>query len=100
MPVADPASLGALLRAQRLARRLPQGAPPVKAPGDLNADYTPLTETQLAQTVRAAASGRAPNVRLHDVLGSRLRYLNATMGWAIPAEADAPVHRGGGWLLS
>jgi len=37
---------------------------------------------------------------VRDVIGSRLRHLNASMGWDIPAETDAPITRGGGWALS
>jgi serine/threonine-protein kinase HipA len=37
---------------------------------------------------------------IRDVAGSRLRHLNRTLGWNIPADTDAPVHRGGGWTLS
>ena len=37
---------------------------------------------------------------VRDVAGSRLRHLNRTLGWRIPADTDALVHRGGGWVLS
>jgi serine/threonine-protein kinase HipA len=37
---------------------------------------------------------------VRDVIGSRLRHLNSTMGWDILAETDAPVVRGGGWAIS
>jgi serine/threonine-protein kinase HipA len=37
---------------------------------------------------------------VRDVIGSRLRHLNATMGWDIPAATDTPAVRGGGWTMS
>ena len=37
---------------------------------------------------------------VRDVAGARLRHLNRTLGWSIPADTDALVHRGGGWAMS
>jgi hypothetical protein len=37
---------------------------------------------------------------IRDVVGSRVRHLNRTLKWDIPAETDAPIRRGGGWALS
>lgn len=37
---------------------------------------------------------------VRDVVGSRVRHLNRTLEWGIPAETDAPIRRGGGWALS
>ena len=51
----------------------------------------------------AVAEGVATRIEakpVRDVAGSRLRHLNRTLGWNIPADTDAPVHRGGGWALS
>jgi hypothetical protein len=51
----------------------------------------------------AVAAGVATRIEakpVRDVAGSRLRRLNRTLGWNIPADTDAPVHRGGGWALS
>jgi len=36
---------------------------------------------------------------IRDVVGARIRHLNRSLGWAIPAETDAVVHRAGGWSL-
>ncbi len=38
--------------------------------------------------------------RVRDVVGSRVRHLNRTLGWEIPADTDALVRRGGGWAMS
>lgn len=51
----------------------------------------------------AVADGVATPVEakpVRDVVGSRLRHLNRTLGWSIPAETDALIHRGGGWVMS
>ena len=37
---------------------------------------------------------------IRDVVGSRLRHLNGTLGWDVTAETDAAIIRGGGWTLS
>jgi hypothetical protein len=37
---------------------------------------------------------------IRDVVGSRIRHLNRTLKWDIPAATDAPIRRGGGWTLS
>ncbi len=37
---------------------------------------------------------------IRDVAGARLRHLNRTLGWSIPADRDAPIERGGGWAVS
>jgi serine/threonine-protein kinase HipA len=37
---------------------------------------------------------------IRDVAGARIRHLNRTLGWSIPAETDAPISRGGGWASS
>jgi len=38
---------------------------------------------------------------IRDVAGSRIRHLNRTLGWDLPADTDAaPIPRGGGWALS
>jgi len=43
---------------------LPQGAPPAKIPGDLEADYTPLSDEQLVDVVNALHRGqRLPDER-------------------------------------
>ena len=33
---------------------------------------------------------------IRDIVGSRIRHLNRTLKWDIPAETDAPIRRGGG----
>jgi serine/threonine-protein kinase HipA len=42
--------------------------------------------------------GEAKPVR--DIVGSRIRHLNRTLKWDIPADTDAPLRRGGGWAFS
>jgi hypothetical protein len=37
---------------------------------------------------------------VRDVVGARIHHLNRTLGWSLPADTDAPVRRGGGWLMS
>lgn len=37
---------------------------------------------------------------VRDVVGARVRHLNRTLGWDIPADTDAPLRRGGGWAMS
>ncbi|MCB8874419.1 HipA domain-containing protein [Acidisoma silvae] len=43
---------------------------------------------------------RAEAKPVRDVAGARIRHLNRTLDWAIPAETDAPIARGGGWSFS
>ena len=37
---------------------------------------------------------------VRDAIGERLRHLNATLGWSIPADTDAVLPRSGGWVWS
>jgi serine/threonine-protein kinase HipA len=37
---------------------------------------------------------------VRDVVGAHIHHLNRTLGWSLPADTDAPVRQGGGWLMS
>lgn len=44
--------------------------------------------------------GRLETKLIRDVIGQRLKHLEATMGWSVPADTDEPIVRGGGWAMS
>lgn len=48
--------------------------------------------------VAADAFGRQQVKPVRDVICSRIRQANAALGWSIPADTDAPIRSGGGWL--
>jgi hypothetical protein len=56
----------------------------------------PAIDAALAEGVATRAEAKP----VRDVVGSRIRHLNRTLKWDIPAETDAPIRRGGGWTLS
>ena len=67
-------------------------------------DWLKDTATAILPAIDAAVSeglvtrGEAKPIR--DVVGSRVRHLNQTLKWDIPADTDAPIRRGGGWSFS
>lgn len=56
----------------------------------------PAIDAAVADGVATAVEAKP----VRDVAGARLRHLNRTLGWSIPADTDALVHRGGGWAMS
>lgn len=50
--------------------------------------------------VEERAVGRRETKSIRDVIGQRLRHLEATMGWDVSADTDEPIVRGGGWAMS
>ena len=56
----------------------------------------PAIDAAIADTVVTGMEAKL----IRDVAGSRVRHLNRTLGWSIPADTDALVRRGGGWAMS
>lgn len=56
----------------------------------------PALDAAVADGVATQAEAK----RVRDVVGARLRHLNRTLGWGIPADTDALVSGGGGWAMS
>lgn len=63
---------------------------------DTAAATLPAIDAAVAQGL--VTRGAAKPIR--DVVGSRIRHLNRTLKWDIPADTDAPIRRGGGWAFS
>jgi hypothetical protein len=63
---------------------------------EMAAAVLPAIDAAIAESV--VTRGEAKPIR--DVVGSRIRRLNRTLKWDIPADTDAPIRRGGGWTLS
>ena len=56
----------------------------------------PAIDAAVADGVATAVEAKP----VRDVAGARLRHLNRTLDWSIPADTDALVRRGGGWAMS
>jgi serine/threonine-protein kinase HipA len=67
-------------------------------------EWLKATATAIVPAIDAAVDdgvvtrGEAKPIR--DGVGSRIRHINRTLKWDIPAETDASIRRGGGWSLS
>jgi len=63
-------------------------------------DYAATVLPAIDAAVADGVATREEAKPVRDVVGARIRHLNRTLRWSLPADTDAPVRQGGGWLMS
>ncbi len=63
-------------------------------------DYATGVLPAIDSAVADGVTTREEAKPVRDIVGARVRHLNRTLGWSLPADTDALIRRGGGWLMS